>query len=133
MWGVNLWGVLVGAIASFAFGALWYCVLGKAWQAALGKSDADMKSGMATKFIVTFLCQIVMAIMLAGVLVHMGGATIKGGLISGALIWLGFVATTLIVNYIHQGAKRALTLIDGGHWLGVLLVQSVVIGALGPP
>jgi hypothetical protein len=35
--------------------------------------------------------------------------------------------TSLIVNHAFQGAKRMLTLIDGGHWLGVLLIQSAVL------
>lgn len=49
----------------------------------------------------------------------------------GASVWLGFVATTLAVNHTFQGAKKELTLIDGGHWLGVLLVQGLLIGWMG--
>jgi hypothetical protein len=41
------------------------------------------------------------------------------------------VITTLAVNHAFQGSKRALTLIDGGHWLGVLLLQGAVIGLMG--
>jgi hypothetical protein len=57
--------------------------------------------------------------------------TIRNGLISGAFCWLGFVATTLSVNYAFGQRKPALTLIDGGHWLGVLLIMGAVIGAFG--
>jgi hypothetical protein len=46
-------------------------------------------------------------------------------------MWLGFVATTLAVNNAFRGATGSLTLIDGGHWLGVLLLQGAVIGWLG--
>ena len=46
-------------------------------------------------------------------------------------MWLGFVITTMAVNNAFRGAKPALTLIDGGHWLGVLLLQGAVIGWLG--
>jgi hypothetical protein len=46
-------------------------------------------------------------------------------------VWLGFVATTLVVNNTFQGAKRSLTYIDSGHWLGVLLLQGAIIGLLG--
>ncbi|MBM3524115.1 MAG: DUF1761 domain-containing protein, partial [Alphaproteobacteria bacterium] len=35
------------------------------------------------------------------------------------------------VNHGFQGVKRALTVIDGGHWLGVLLIQGVIIGWMG--
>jgi hypothetical protein len=84
-------------------------------------------------YVITFVCQLVMAAMLAGVIGHLGKAyvTAKAGVISGFFIWLGFVVTTLTVNHTFQGAKRALTLIDCGHWLGVLLVQGLVIGWMG--
>jgi hypothetical protein len=38
---------------------------------------------------------------------------------------------TMIVNYAFHGAKRALTVIDGGHWMGVLLIQGAIIGWWG--
>jgi len=30
-----------------------------------------------------------------------------------------------------EGAKRSLTVIDGAHWLGVLVVQAIVLGLFG--
>ena len=58
-------------------------------------------------------------------------ATPRSGLLSGAFCWLGFVATTLAVNHGYQGTRWMLTLIDGAHWLGVLLIQGLIIGWLG--
>ena len=42
-----------------------------------------------------------------------------------------FVATTLVVNHGYQRSKASLMLIDGAHWLGVLLIQGAVIGLMG--
>jgi hypothetical protein len=72
-----------------------------------------------------------MAWTLAGVIGHAGPVTVVNGLISGSLVWLGFVATTMVVNHGFGGQKPALTVIDGGHWLAVLLVQGATIGAFG--
>jgi hypothetical protein len=73
--------------------------------------------------------------MLAGVILHLAKAgqpaTVRNGMISAGFIWAGFVMTSLIVNHAFQGAKRALTLIDGGHWLGVLLIQGAILGWMG--
>jgi hypothetical protein len=55
----------------------------------------------------------------------------RGGMISALFLWAGFVMTTLVVNHRFQMARPALTLIDGGHWLGVLLIQGAVLGAIG--
>lgn len=133
--GISYVAVFIAAIASFAFGGVWYGLLSKQWMAAAGVGEKFMKGDGAgpspVPFIIAFVAQFVMAWMLAGVLLHLsrGGVplTLRSGLISGALIWAGFVMTSLVVNHAFQGAKRMLTLIDGGHWLGVLLIQSTVL------
>jgi hypothetical protein len=56
---------------------------------------------------------------------------LKNGVISALFMWVGFVATTLAVNNAFAQRKAALTVIDGIHWLGVLLIQGAIIGALG--
>jgi hypothetical protein len=72
-----------------------------------------------------------MAWVLAGLLGHIGALTLRGGLISGAFCWLGFVITTLVVNYTFAMRGWRLLLIDGGHWLVVLLLMGAIIGAMG--
>jgi hypothetical protein len=46
-------------------------------------------------------------------------------------MWLGFVITTLAVNYSFGQRRPMLTVIDGIHWLGVLVIQGAIIGAMG--
>jgi hypothetical protein len=136
--GINYTAVAVAAVASFIFGGIWYGLLSKQWMAAANLDEKFVKgSGTGPSpapFIIAFIALIVMAWMLAGVFLHLsrGGTplTLRNGMISGVLIWAGFVMTSLTVNHAFQGAKRALTLIDGGHWLGVLLVQSAVLAVM---
>ena len=138
---LNYWPVLMAAVASFLFGAVWYGVLGRQWMAARGLSEADMAAAKAqmgrlpVPYIVAFVALLVMAWMLAGVLLHLGQSgmapSIRTGVISGFFLWLGFVVTTMTVNHSFQGARAALTLIDGGHWLGVLLIQGAILGWWG--
>ena len=116
--------------AGFGAGAIWYCVLGKAWMAAAGLTKEDTKPRPGP-FITAIIANLVMAYLLAGVIGHLGDVTIRSGLVSSFFLWLGFVITTMAVNHAFQGAKRKLTLIDGGHWLAVLLVMGAVIGAFG--
>ena len=126
--GINYLAVLGAAIAAFVFGALYYGLLGKQWMAAAGLSEAKPKvSTMA----ISFICELVMAYLLAGLIGHIGDVTVRIAVISVAFIWVGFVATTLIVNHRYGGAKWSLTLIDGAHWLGVLLIMALVIGLVG--
>ena len=135
--GLNYVAVLLAAVASFLFGGLWYGALSKPWLAAIGISEDDLRKRQASvaPFVIAVVAQIVMAWMLAGVLLHLarGGMAIniRAGMISGFFLWLGFVVTTLATNHAFQGARRQLTLIDGGHWLGVLLIQGAILGWFG--
>jgi Protein of unknown function (DUF1761) len=52
-------------------------------------------------------------------------------LVAALVAWFGFVVTTMTVNYAYHGARPKLTLIDGAHWLGVLLIQGAVLGFWG--
>ena len=111
--------------------------MSKHWLNALGKTDEELKAsaGFAVPMIITLAAQLFMAWVLAGMLAHLlkGGvpATMANGMLSAAFIWSGFVMTTLAVNHSFQGARRLLTLIDGGHWLGVLLIHGAIIGGWG--
>jgi len=57
--------------------------------------------------------------------------SVRTGVISALFVWGGFVATSLVVTNMVQGVSRVATLVDGGHWLGVLVIQGAVIGWLG--
>ena len=124
--------VLVAAVAGFVFGAIYYMTFGKAWMAALGTTAEEIRGNRSmVPFITAFVAQVVMATMLYGIIHHIGDMTVRRGMISATFIWIGFVITTMAVNHGFQGSKRMLTLIDGAHWLGVLLIQGAVIGFLG--
>ena len=128
---VNWLAVIVAAIASFAFGAVWYMSLSRQWLAALGKTREQLNVGF-TPFIWSIAVELVMAYFLALITpALMGGFTVTGTMLVGAHMWLGFVITTLIMNHRYEGMKWSLTIIDGLHLLGVLLVQGLVLGLFG--
>lgn len=131
---INHIAVLVAGAAGFAFGAGYYTLLSKPWVAATGKTEEELKADFSPIiFVVTGICQFVIAVVLAGVISHLGdgAVTVGNSLTIAVFIWAGFVVTTMIVNHSFQGQKQSLTLIDGAHWLGVLLLQGLVIGLFG--
>jgi hypothetical protein len=133
---LNYVAVLVAATVSFVFGGIWYNVFAKQWLEAVGRlrSPTQEKGGIGF-YLLAFGAQLIMAWMLAGVMLHLslGGMILgfRSGVIAGMLMWLGFVITTMVVNYNFHGARQALTLIDGGHWLGVLILQGAILGMWG--
>jgi hypothetical protein len=136
---VNFLAILIAAVAAWVFGAVYYGLLGKAWIAALGETMETLKQKQAGKsglakiapFIISFVAELIMAYVLYGLLGHLGAYTIRAGIISGALCWFGFILTTITVNNAYPGRKTMLTVIDSGHWLGVLVILGAVIGGMG--
>jgi hypothetical protein len=130
--GINYLSILLAAIAAFIFGAGYYGVLSKAWMRA-GRIDAVHARPGAAVLGVTFGAELVMAWVLAGVIGHLGTGqvTLENGIVSGFFVWLGFMVTVMAVNHRYQAYGWDLTLIDGGHWLGVALIMGAIIGWLG--
>lgn len=129
---VNWLAVALATVASFAFGAVWYMGLSRQWMAALGKSRDQFNQGDFTPFIWSIVVEFVMAYFIALLIpALLGEITVWGGALVGAHMWLGFVITTMIMNHRYEAMKWSLTLIDGAHVLGVLVIQGIVIGLFG--
>ncbi|UCI08371.1 DUF1761 domain-containing protein [Mesorhizobium sp. B1-1-8] len=131
---VNWLAVIVAAVVAWLFGAAWYMGLSKPWLKAAKLDPATMKRS-PVPFIVSFIAELIMALVMTLVIgaITAGEPSLPAGLIFGFVLWLGFVATTLSVNHRYEGFGWDLTLIDAGHWLGVLLIIGAVIGWFGPP
>ena len=137
---LNIWPILAGTVAGFAFGALWYGLLATPWMRAAGlTAEAISASGRSAtwSYVVSFAAEFWIACILAGALIlappEAGPWTMAIG--SAVVIWIGFVAPTILVNQRYAMRPFTQTAIDAGHWLGVFVVQVVVMQALGlaPP
>jgi hypothetical protein len=131
--GPNYLAIVVAAVAAFFFGGIYYQLLAAHWMKAAGLSKKNIQNASHAPLLVAFVAELIMVWMLAGVLGHLGPGqvTVKNGAISGAFLWFGFVATTLVVNNAFGQRKLALSAIDAVHWLAVLLIMGAIIGAFG--
>ena len=140
MFQLTVWmvvGILLCGVASALVGMAWYGTLGKVWMEAAGLTDErlrrpDGKQGASpTLYLTSFVSSLVMATILTGIMHHSGGHSVRVGLISAALCWVGFVLTTTLVNNAFQMKPLKLTLIDAGYWLLVLLAMGAILGFVG--
>lgn len=122
---VDLFAVVLATVASMVVGTIWYVALGHFWRRAarLGSEMSEPHFGI---FVMTLVCEFVMAVVFASILQHGEIVALFEALWVAVLLWTGFVATTLVVNTRFQGFGWDLPLIDGGHWLMVLLAQACV-------
>jgi Protein of unknown function (DUF1761) len=134
----NYLAVVIAAVAAWLAGAAWYMAFGKAWMAALGTTPTDFRPmknepGAFLPFVYAFVAELTMSFVLAGLIGHLGPGqvTLRNGVISGAFSWIGFVIPTMLVNNSFARRDWRLMLIDGGHWLLVLVLIGGIIGAMG--
>ena len=135
----NVLVIIIAAIVAWMFGAAYYMPLGKVWLAAQGRTMEEVQAANAGKsgaakafpFVLSFIAEIVMAWTMYGLLFHTGNFSARAGVISGAIVWFGFVLTTVAVNNAYPGRKLMLTVIDSAHWLGVLLIIGAIVGGFG--
>ncbi|MBX9457058.1 MAG: DUF1761 domain-containing protein [Rhizobium sp.] len=135
---INFLSVGVATVAGYVVGAIYYMALGKLWVRAAGLDAAKMTMRYSP-FVISFVAEFVLAMVLYFVLddITFAGTfsedfDLKAGVAWALLLWLGLVAVPLTVNHRYQGASWALTLIDGVHWLLVLVVMAGIIGWFGP-
>jgi Protein of unknown function (DUF1761) len=132
--GVDTWAIVLAAVGGYVVGAFWYWGFSKPWMEAQGFTPESRKSNTSVfPYVLVFVANLIMATALAGVVGHLGvgEVTLRNAVISAFLLWFGFVAMTLAANYSFGRRPLKLYLIDAGHWLAALIVQGIVIGAMG--
>jgi hypothetical protein len=132
---INLVPIAAATAAAFAFGAGWYRLFSAPFMDASGLTKERIKSVKRPWliFLVAVLAEFWIAAVMAGALIlappEAGEWTMTFG--TALILWSSFVMPTMIVNHRYQMLPWKLTLIDGGHWLGVFLLQVAVLQALG--
>ena len=129
---LNWVAILVAAIASFLFEALWYSVFMNEWLSGIGRTrEWLMSSGMspALQYAVAILCAVIMATVLSICIQRSGEHSTRRGVLVGALAWLGFVATTWATEYIFEVRTLKIYAVNAGFWLFDLILIGAIVGA----
>ena len=91
---MNWLAVVCAGLAYWLLGAVWYSALfSKAWRSAIEQHGVKLgqsnQSGMAAKLVVTLVCNLVAALVLARVIHQLHGMDLLRGLKIGAGVGLG--------------------------------------------
>ncbi len=122
--------VIVAAIGSFAFGALWYSVLAKLWMEASGVPVKDGKPANNSDPM-PYIIGLAVTVVAAGMMRHIfAGADITDpirGLIYGGGLGLFIAAPWITTCYGFAARPRALTLIDVGYATGGSAIMGLIL------
>lgn len=126
---VNWLAVVVCVVLNVGAGFVWYhpSVFFKAWWTGLGKSEDEAADPNPMLYVWTLLAAFVEAVFVSFLLTTMGSITIGSGLAAGFMIWLGFVATTNLVNNLFAGRGFKVWAIEAGNHLVYLLICGAIL------
>ncbi|MCL4274573.1 MAG: DUF1761 family protein [Anaerolineales bacterium] len=133
---INWLAVVLCVVASLIIGSIWFSpkVFFPAWMKAIektGMSDSNDQNmaPVIRIFGLTILASLVQAVFM-GLMVNLmggisGGVTLASGVLTGFLLWLGFVAPSSLTNKLFADRVKAWYYEAGNH-----LVTFVVMGAM---
>jgi hypothetical protein len=130
---LNWVAILVAAIASFLFEALWFSTFMDAWLTGVGRTREWLMSAAgvtpALQYGVAILCSIVAAAVLSICIQASGEQTARRGVLCAAVVWFGFVATSWAKEYIFEVRTLQIFAINAGYFLFDLILIGAIVGA----
>jgi hypothetical protein len=133
--GVNLWSVLVAAVATMILGFVWYSPLlfAKPWTVAMGYDPNDkakmdeMRKGAGKLYGITFVASLISAFVLAKIIDVTTVNSALYGMKIGFAVWLGFVTTVQLTSTLFKKRPIKLYLIDTGYQLVCYLAMGAIL------
>lgn len=114
---IEVLNVVAAAVGAFAFGAVWYMSMSRAWIAAaeieVGPDGKPAGGANAAPFVIGIIAMIVVAGMMRHIFTMAAIDTMGKGIVSGAGIGAFFVVPWVAMNYAFAMRKASLTVIDG--------------------
>jgi hypothetical protein len=136
MHNLNLLAVLVAAISTMVVGFVWYSpvLFAKPWMREMGYDPNDksrvqeMQKSAGPAYLGSFVASLVSAFVLALFLHQMRVQSLELGLLVGAHVWLGFVATVQLTGVLFMKQSMKLFAINTGYQLVCYLVMGTILG-----
>jgi hypothetical protein len=129
------WLAFVLALAATqVLGILWYgnALFGKPWMKATGKTAKQLeKEANPTVYIYSIVGAAVMIMVLSNVFRWAGVSDTMSAIGTALLMWLGFTATSSVMNTAFQDKKWNLWMINNGYHVVNMIIVSVILTMIG--
>lgn len=131
--GVNLVGVLVGSVAFFLVGWLWYGIIfADAWMSAMGYTEADFAGqNQMVSMVGGFVITVLQVIGIGLVLKWKGAASLGEAVATALLLWFFIALPFASYGYFYSIAhSTTLLMIDASHLLVGWVVSAVALALI---
>jgi len=130
----NWLAVIAAAIAHFVLGALWFSGMKDAWLAGTGKTEQELlqQGSPAMAYSIAFVCNLIMALVLAKVIAASGRWSATGGMRVGLVLGFGLAFTAIITELVFEARPPQFMLIAGGYPVVGCIFMGAILGAWKP-
>ena len=129
----NYWAILVAAIACFLFEAVWYTIFMHQWLEGIGRTHQSLMSdpgfNPALQYATALVASAVIAAAISRITQSTGPQTARRGIKVAAMLWVGFVLTTIATEYVFEVRTYTLFAINTGFWLVGMTIMGAIVGA----
>ena len=131
---LNYFNIILSSLIGMVIAAFWYSPsgFGKKWMELTNLKEKDIKAaqknGMTANYAAAFAALIIMNYALSFITENMLINSIQESVFLGLLIWLGFIATTMLNMILWEFKSVELYTINASHYLVVLIVSAVIVG-----
>jgi len=134
--GVNLWAVLVSALATMVAGFVWYspALFAKPWTILMGYDPndkaklAEMQKSAGPSYAMSLVASILSAFVLGKIIDVANVNSSLYGMEIGLAIWLGIVTTVQFTNALFSRQPFKLYLINTGYQAVCYLAMGAIMG-----
>ena len=135
--GVNVYAVLVAAIATMVAGFLWYSpmLFANPWMVLMGYDPndkvkiAEMQKSAGPSYAMSMIASALSAIVLGKIIAVANAASAISGMEIAFAVWLGFVTTVQMTNAMFMRQRAKLYAINTGYQLVCYVAMGAILGA----
>lgn len=132
MTSINIWAILLSAVASMIIGSIWYGPLfGKLYMKESGMTKLSKKEqeAMKKKMGFTYALQFLASILMFYVLALLIGVLPLTSIVTALIVWMGFIVPIKLGDALW-GGKMTLFWLGTGNMLLTLIAGALIISAL---
>jgi hypothetical protein len=127
------WPAIIAAmLVSFLFSAGWFSYFMTPWLDGIGRTMEFFhqmpKWLVPVQFAVSLICSAIIAGVLSIAVQVSGPQTVKRGIVCGAVLWLGFIATSWAQEYVFEARSLKIYAINTGFQLISLMFTGAIVG-----
>jgi hypothetical protein len=124
--------VIAATVFSFLFSAGWFSCFKEQWMIGIDRTMAFFAAApkwmVPVQFATALLCSVIAAVVLSIAIQASGAQTVKRGIVCGAVLWLGFVATSWAQEYVFELRSMQIYAINTGFQLINMMVVGAIVG-----